>query len=171
MDRKPWRRLLQYRPETPNTTPSLTENGYLKLTPADRDGAVRISSAGERLGSGSAQVQVQVQTPPDRIISRPKITRTRPTIPPEPLSTELPPLDVGSREKRTSLYVPPDGIEGARCSKGDGEIGGLRHPASTCHLPHRRTRSMVGLVSPMSTIVPATTPANVSFVRTVRGQG
>jgi len=177
MDRKPWRRLLQYRPETPNTTSSLTENGYLKLTaaaavPADtRDGAVRLSGAGERFSSGSGSAQEQVQTPPDRIIPRPKITRARPTIPPEPPSTEQP-LDVGSREKRTTLYVPPgDGIEDARCSEGGcDETGGLRHPTLTC-LPHRRTRSMVGLVSPLSTIVPATTPTNVSFVYTVQGRG
>ena len=158
MDSKP-RRRLQYKIETPNTTPSPTGYGYLKLTsgatvPADRNG-VRTSGASERF-SGSTQERVQT---PDRIISRPKTARARPT-PPEPSSTEL--LDVESREKRTTLHVPRDVIEDACCSKGDDETnGGLRHPTSPC-LPHRRTRSMVGLVSPLS-VVPATTPVNVSL--------
>ncbi|KIM54480.1 hypothetical protein SCLCIDRAFT_377451 [Scleroderma citrinum Foug A] len=132
--------------------------GYLKLTsgaavPANRNG-VRTSGASERF-SGSTQERVQT---PDRIISRPKTARARPT-PPELSSTEL--LDVESREKRTTLHVPRDVIEDACCSKGDDDTnGGLRHPTSPC-LPHRRTRSMVGLVSPLS-VVPATTPVNFS---------
>jgi len=170
MDHKPWRHLLQYRPETPNSnkTPSLTENGYLKLTAVAAVPAIleteqcvyRAQVKGLAVGVGVRKSRCRL--PPIESfhdqISQEFVLLHRQSH--RSLNSHLM-LGRGRREQRCMCL---DGIEDARYSKGGGdETGGLRHPTPTC-LPHRRTRAMVGLVSPLSTIVPATTPTNVSFV-------
>lgn len=125
------------------------------MVPANRDG-VRTSDASDKPDRGA---QEQAQTP-GQIASRSTSTQARPALL-EPLSTEL--LDIGSREKRTALWVSTDGAENVRDPEGPDKAGGLKHSIST-GLPHRRTRSMVGPVSPLC-VVPSTTPAtHVSLV-------
>lgn len=108
------------------------------MVPANRDG-VRTPGASDKPDRGA---QEQAQTP-GQIASRSTSTQARPALL-EPLSTEL--LDTGVRDP-----------------EGPDKAGGLKHSIST-GLPHRRTRSMVGPVSPLC-VVPSTTPAtHVSLV-------
>ncbi|KAL4064162.1 hypothetical protein V8B97DRAFT_1331606 [Scleroderma yunnanense] len=134
------------------------KNGYLNVrpgavVPADRDLVLCVSGASDRLDGGA---QVQVRTP-GRVISRPKTSMDRSTFL-ESSSTEL--LHIGSGEEKKMLHMPSRGVEEKFNFKGVSAAGAQKLSTST-FLPHRRTRSMVGPVSP-SHIVSSIPPANFS---------